>query len=117
MSLTNKPTIRLAAVYAAIRDCMAGALTADRGWHAVTIGTDGVPVYRVEPERRVSTEEYFGRGDRYPVTVFSTLGGGPLSSDAAAEALAGFDPRQQFDGLGGEGELVRKLTAAGYKVD
>ena len=114
MALTGKPTVRLSEVRGC-HDCMAGA--GDRpGLARRHGGTDGRPVCRVEPERRVSEAEYFGRGDRYPVTVFSTLGGGSMTPAEAAAALAGFDPRKQFDGIGGESELIRRLTAAGYLV-
>lgn len=112
----TNPVVYLDEIYDEMRKCFRAALTSGRNWHAVTVGADGTPYCREEVNRCVSESEYFGKGDPYPVTVWSMNGDASVSADAIDSEAEQFDPADQFAGYGGVPELVRKLETAGFTV-
>jgi hypothetical protein len=113
----TKTTVTLDSIYDAMRECYKNSLTAGCNWHAVTVGTDGVPYCREEVSRCVSESEYFGRGEPYPVTVYSVNGCSEISEDEIDNEVDAFDPVEQFAGYGGIEELISKLETAGFSVE
>lgn len=114
-------TVKLDEVYDAMRACLRASLVSGRNWHAVTVGADGVPYCREEVSRCVSESEYFGKGEPYPVTVYSVQGSSHFESrveDIDSEVDA-FDPVEQYvDPFhGSENALVAKLETAGFTVE
>lgn len=114
---SEKPVVRLDDIYDAMRDCFRQAITAERNWHAVTVGVDGTPYVREEVSRSVSESEYYAEGKPYPVTVWSMSGDSSVSSDGIDGEVDAFEPSEQFAGHGGVDELVRKLEQAGFTVE
>lgn len=117
MSTMTKPVVSLDAVYDTMRTAFRAALTSGRNWHAVTVGTDGDPYTREEVSRCVSESEYFGKGEPYPVTVWSMTGDSSVSAEDIQDEVDAFDPAAQFEGYGGVEELTAKLERAGFVVE
>ena len=117
MSTTTKPTVRIDDIYDAMREAFRAALTAGRNWHAVTVGTDGVPYAREEVSRCMSESEYYRKGSPHPVTVWSMNGDSSVSAEDIDAETDAFEPADQFEGTGGVGELVRRLESAGFDVE
>jgi len=114
---TTKTTVRMDDVYDAMRKCFRRALESGRNWHAVTVGTDGIPYVREEAGRCFGESEYFGKGDPYPVTVMGTDGDASVPADEVDAAVDAFEPHDWFIGFVSPDDVVAKLEAAGFEVE